>query len=248
MAGTIAEIPWGKEKEVYTDTFGEREHFLGQLGATPDGRMFRWCFSGGAIGAGERVQTAAATAADDQDLATAVAAAVGDMTYSLTTAGVIAANLYEDGYLLINDADGEGHLYAIKDHPAAGAAATLVVNLHEPIREATTTASTLVGLVKNPCKDVIIGAAGGNTGASIGVAPTEVTDNDYFWCQVSWVAAVLAEDTAMVIGDGIEKGVDVAGAFQLHDISANTDQRNLGELMQVAPAAGDSAVVLLDTM
>lgn len=245
MAGTIIEIPWGMEKQVYTTTFGDREPFLGQLGATPDGRLFRWSFSGGIIGAGERVETSPAVAADDQDLVLQAAAAVGDTTISVTTAGAIPANLYKDGYLFINDGAGEGHLYAIKSHPATTGAATLVVTLHEKVREALATATTLLGFVKNPCKDVIIGTAGGNAGASIGVAPTEVTNDDYFWCQVAWVAAVLAEDAAMIIGDGIEKGVDVAGAFQLHDVSANTDQRPLGELMQVAPAAGDSAVVLL---
>ena len=241
----IVSIPWGMEKEVYTTTFGEHEHFLGAPGMTPDGRLFHWAFSGGAIGAGERVETSPATAADDQDLAVQANGAVGDPTLSITTAGAVAANLYKDGYVMTNDGAGEGHLYAIRSHPATTGVATLVLTLHEKLREAVTTATTLVGLVKNPYKDVIIGTAAGNAGAVVGVAPTEVTDNDYFWCQAEGVSVVLAEDAAMVIGDGIELGVDVAGAFQLHDISANTDKRPLGELLQVAPAAGDSACVML---
>lgn len=245
MAGHIVEIPWGEEKEVYTTAFGGREHFLGQRGMTPDGRMFRWCFSGGAIGAGERVETSPAVAADDQDLAIAVAAAVGATTISVTTAGAITANLYQDGYIFINDGAGEGHLYAIRSHLAAANAATLVLNLYETVREALTTATSQAGLVKNPYKDVIVGTAGGNAGAVVGVAPTEITNDDYFWAQTDGPAAVLAEDPAMVIGDAIEMGVDVAGAMQLHDVSAETDRRPLGELMQVAPAATDSALVIL---
>ena len=243
MAGHYVEIPWGMDKEVYTTTFGGREMFLGQRGMTPDGRTFRWAFSGGAIGAGNRVETSPAVAADDQDL-TPAAASVGDTSISLTTAGAITINLYQDGYVFVNDAGGEGHLYGIKSHPAASNATTLKLTLHETVREAITT-SSLVGLVKNPYKDVIVGTAAGNAGAVVGVAPTEITDNDYFWCQTSGACAVLAEAAAMVIGDGIELGVDVAGAFQLHDVSAETDKRPLGELMQVAPDAGDFALVIL---
>ena len=237
-------IPWGQEKEVYSETFNNREMFLGAIGATPDGRVFRWAYSGGAIGAGERVETSPAVAADDQDLAVQAAGAVGDVTVSITSAATIAADLYKDGYLFTNDGAGEGHVYAIKSMPLVTGSATVVVTLREKLREAITT-STLVGFVKNPYKDVIIGTAASNAGATVGVAPTEVTDNDYFWCQESGVCAVLAGDAAMVIGDGIECGVNVAGAFQLHDVSAETDKRPLGELMQVAPAAGDSALVIL---
>ncbi len=239
-------IPWGQEKQVYTETFNNREMFLGAIGATPDGRVFRWCYSGGAISAGERVETSPAVAADDQDLAVQTAAAVGDTSVSITTGGAITVNLYADGYLSVNDADGEGHLYAIKSHKVAAGVETLVINLREPIREALVTGSgTLVGLVKNPYKDVIIGTAASTAGATVGVAPTVVANNTYFWCQESGVGICLAEDPAMVIGDGVEKGVDVAGAFQLLDVSAETNQHCLGELMQVAPAAGDHAVVLL---
>jgi len=93
MAGMIVELQWGQEKVVTSETFGVREHFLGQLGATPDGRLFRWCYSGGAIGAGERVETSPAVANDDQDLAVQAAAAVGDTTVSITSAAAIAPGL-----------------------------------------------------------------------------------------------------------------------------------------------------------
>ena len=245
MAGLYIELPWGSEKVVYTSTFGDREMFLGQRGMTPDGRTFRWCFSGGAIGAGERVETSPAVAADDQDLAVQTAGAVGDTSLYITTAGAVTVNLYQDGYVFTNDGAGEGHLYGIRSHPVITGGGTLLLTLHEPLREAVTTGTTLIGLVKNPYKDVIVGTAAGNAGAVVGVAPTEITDNDYFWAQTSGPAAVLAEATAMVIGDGIEMGVDVAGAFQLYDVSEETNKRPLGELMQVAPGAADSALVIL---
>jgi len=242
MAGHIIEIPWGAEKAVYTTAFGGREPFLGQWGMTPDGRMFRWAFSGGAIGAGQRVESAPTVAADDMDLAVAAAAAVGATTISVTTAGAIALNLYQDGYIYVNDVDGEGHLYCIRSHPAAANAATLVLTLHETVREALTVNSQ-AGLIRNKYKDVVIGAAGSNVGATVGVAPTEVTDDDYFWCQVAGYTAGLAEDPAWVVGDGLEIGVDVAGAFQLHDVSAETDKRPLGESVAIVPVAGDYGIM-----
>ena len=145
--GELVNIPWGQEKETTTT---RREHPLGAVGMTPDGRCFRWAFSGEAIGAGQLVMQKGAVANHDMDLATATAGSVGDTSITVTLGATAATlNQYEDGALYTNDGTGEGHLYAIRSNPAADASASLVLTLHDKIREATSTSDTLNGLIVN---------------------------------------------------------------------------------------------------
>ena len=106
--GELVNIPWGQEKETTTT---RREHPLGAVGMTPDGRCFRWAFSGEAIGAGQLVMQKGAVANHDMDLATATAGSVGDTSITVTLGATAATlNQYEDGALYTNDGTGEGHL------------------------------------------------------------------------------------------------------------------------------------------
>ena len=177
--GELVNIPWGAEKATTTT---KREHPLGAVGMTPDGRCFRWAFAGEAIGAGQLVMQKGAVANHDMDLATAAAAAVGATTITVTLGATAATkDQYEDGAIYINDGAGEGHLYAIREHPAADASASLVVTLHETVREALTTGTSLSGLIENDYKDVEIYDADDIDGPALGEAPTEVANDEYFW-------------------------------------------------------------------
>lgn len=243
MSGRFIEIPWGSEKVVYTDTFGDREMFLGQRGMTPDGRTFRWCFSAGAIPAGNGVQTGPTVATAQDDLVVGVHA-VDSTTIDVTTEAAIAANLYEDGYVYIHITPGVGYMYVIRDHLATTGAAVMTLNLHDKVVVALT-ATSRAGLMQNPYKDVIEQTAGGNVGAFLGVAPSVVTDNDYFWVQDSGIVNALHEDLAAVLGDAVELGENVAGAVQLHDVSGETNRAPVGIECNVATPAGEHGLILL---
>ena len=244
MAGTILELPWGSEKIVYTDSFGAREHFLGQKGMTPDGCLHRWAFSAGAIAAGETVEGAPAVATAVDNLAVQAAAAIGATVVNVTTEAAITADFYADGYIYTTNSAGVGYKYAIRSHLATTGAATMEITLHEPLIIAWTT-STIVGLMRNPFKDVVVGTAAANAAAILGVANAVVTDNDYFWVQVSGPANVLHEDTAAILGDGVGPGVNIAGAVQLHSSSEDTDKYPLGIEMAIATPAGEHGMIML---
>ena len=242
MMGELVNIPWGQEKEVTTT---RREHPLGARGMTPDGRCFRWAFSGEAIGAGQLVMQKGAVANHDMDLATAAAGSVGDTTITVTLGATAATlNQYEDGALYTNDGTGEGHLYAIRSNPAADSAASLVLTLHEKIREATSTSDTLNGLIENDYKDVEIYDADDIDGPALGVAPTEIANDSYFWLQTSGRAAVLIQGT-VVNGDAVEASQTTDGAVCLHDVSANTDQAPLGTCAGIIAVTTDYGYVNL---
>ena len=240
--GELVNIPWGAEKATTTT---KREHPLGAVGMTPDGRCFRWAFAGEAIGAGQLVMQKGAVANHDMDLATAAAAAVGATTITVTLGATAATeDQYEDGAIYINDGAGEGHLYAIRSHPAADASASLVVTLHETVREALTTGTSLSGLIENDYKDVEIYDADDIDGPALGVAPTEVANDEYFWLQTSGRAAVLIQGT-VVNGDAVEASQTTDGAVCLHDVSANTDQAPLGTCAGIIAVTTDYGYVNL---
>ena len=243
--GELVNIPWGQEK-VTTTT--KREHPLGAVGMTPDGRCFRWAFSGEAIGAGQVVMQKVAVANHDMDLATVTAAAVGATTITVTLGATAATkDQYEDGAIYINDGAGEGHLYAIREHPAADSAANLTVTLHETVREALTTGTSLSGLIENDYKDVELWDYNDIDGPALGVAPTEIADDTYFWLQTSGRAAVLLGGTTHpVLGDAIEASESADGAMQLHDASANTDREPLGTIAGVLAVTTDYGYVKLN--
>ena len=243
MMGELVNVPWGQEK-VTTTT--RREHPLGAVGMTPDGRCFRWAFSGEAIGAGQLVMQKGAVANHDMDLATATAAAVGATTITVTLGATAATlNQYEDGAIYINDGAGEGHLYAIRSNPAADASASLVVTLHETVREALTTGTSLSGLIENDYKDVELFDADAIVGPALGVAPAEVADNTYFWLQSSGRAAVFIQGTC-VLGDAVAASETTDGAVQLHDVSANTDREALGTVAGILAVTTDYGYIKLN--
>ena len=200
----------------------------------PDGRVFRYAFANGAIGAGQGVQSSIALANQDSDLVPA-AAAVGDKSVTLTFGTSpntdVTADEYANGYLFVNNVDGEGHVYRIKGtgaHVAADVSASPAVEIHlqdgDTIAEALTTSSK-VGLVANPYQDVIITPGGAQTARCVGYAAAEVADNSYFWAQTWGEAAVLAEGT-LVIFRPIRVSETTAGAVEEYEsnVAASEEQ------------------------
>lgn len=237
MADHIVSIPWGQEK---ISTTTRREHSLGTLGMTPDGRKFRWAFSDGALGAGTLLQQKAPTTTHDMDLAIQAARAVGDQTIAVTLeAGAATLDQYEDGWIHINDGAGEGHIYRIRSNPAAAASATLTVTLRQgdDVREALTVATSLAGLMENEWKDVATHATT-TVGQSAGVAPDEIADNSYFWCQRGGLASVLVEGT-LVLGETASPSTTTAGAVTPTSYAGTVESDIIGRVTSVVSVTTD---------
>ena len=220
--GIFVELGYGQEKVQGT----VQHHPLDTPGLMPDGRLFRYCFSDGAVVAGHLLQTKVPVADDDMDVVVAAAAAIAAKSISITTVSAILVDEYKDGFLYVNDGPGEGQCFRLGSHLAAGAAATLVLNLatDEEVITALTTAS-LVGLKWNKAKDVIDFPTT-PTGVPVGVTPMDVSDNRYFWAQVQGDAAVLIEDT-VVLGKGVIPGTTTAGSVKAQ-VDAGGDDPVIG--------------------
>jgi len=198
----------------------------------PDGRVFRYAFSNGAVGAGKGVQSSIALANQDTDLVPA-AAAVGAKSVTLTFGTSpntdVTADQYANGYLFVNDEAGEGHVYRIKGtgaHIAADVSASpaVVINLQDGDTIATAlTTSSEVGLVANPYQDVIITPGAAQTARCVGYAAAEVADNTYFWAQ-TWGEAALFADGTLVIFEPLRVSDGTPGAVENMAGGSNEEQ------------------------
>lgn len=237
----IVSIPWGQEK---ITTATRREHRLGQLGVDPSGRFFRWARNGTVALTAGKLLAAAGPVANHQDLVTAVAA-IGAQTVTVTLNGTASTlDQYEDGWLSVRDLTGEGHMYSIRSNPVAGATATMVATLRQgdDIRTALDT-TTQCSLLVNEMALVVI-APTTALGCIVGVSPVAVPASDYFWCQASGLATVLV-DTTWVIGQMVERSVNVAGGVTPVDYSGTAERGIIGQVHQTIPADTDHGVIKL---
>jgi len=187
---------------------------LGTRFAKYDGRVFRYAKAGGTLVAGNLIQSATlggATTTVQHDL-TPAAAAAG--TYAVTAAIKTTeqpADTFKDGWMAVTDGDAAnamGDLYLIKSHPLS--ATNIILTLHEPLKRAITTDSR-ISLLGNIYKDVIQAPKTTASGLAVGVCPTVVTDDYYFWLQTWGIANVLAK-TALVAGQNVQRDVVEAGS------------------------------------
>lgn len=154
-------------------------------------RVFYYAYAGGTdLAAGKLVEPASITPEVNKACGTAAAAGAYEVT-NITTA---AAQLYlAEGYLSVNDADGEGLTYKIKSSKANATTSTSTdVTLYDPIVTALTTSSE-VTLMHSPYWDLDLSAT--ITNHIVGVPPIPVTANYYFWCQTWGPCAVLQSST-----------------------------------------------------
>lgn len=182
---------------------------LGYRVAFADGRVYRYASNGTvALSPGQPVKPELIV---QSDKAVASAAAAG--TYAVTVTTSSAITTAEDGYLLMNDAAGEGILYRVKSAVANATTSTSTdFTLYDPIATALTTSSETT-FIPNPYKNLIECAA--ITDTVMGIPPITVTASTstttyYFWLQTWGLCPVYMEGTPVAgytaflgVGDGI---------------------------------------------
>lgn len=195
-------------------TSATQEQQLGTIGLTLDGRQFRYGKAGGTDLAPGKIAVAATQEANHANIACA-AAAVGDTQVTVTLgATAVTANQYAGGFLVINDANGEGIAYLISGHPAAALSTAVVITLAQSITVALTTSSE-ASLVLNPWSGAVISATD-QADAVVGVPNVTIPDGEFGWFQTRGVCSVLA-DEAITAGLALTIGTGVAGAVEALD-------------------------------
>src|SRR3990167_7358004 len=191
---------------------------LGSRAETADGRVFRAMEVGpdSALVRGNLLQ-GPANFANHINQVVGDAAAVNDMFINIDSGNTAAlVNGYADGFIVINDAAGEGIAYHVGGHAAwSGNATSVRINLTEPVEVALTADTSEVSLhsiwrnvIQNPTTA---------TNTAVGVADFAYAINDFFWGQVSGVTSVLQEATAAVsvVGGAYVPSDTTAGAVEI---------------------------------
>lgn len=243
MAFTYGSIwgDFGDEKVTGTTQL----HPLSTRMVLPDNRVYYYGQTDGAQTSGAICQSAVGIANHDMDLAVNTASA-GDKSLSITLGGTLATeDQYKDGYVYVNDAAGEGHLYKIRQHDAISSGAAGTFNLYDGDTIATGfAAAALVGLVKNPYKDFIVYPTTA-TGHAVGVVATDFDDDDFGWVQTWGPAAVLC-DVAFVIGNHVRVSDNVAGSGEpLDRDGTHENEETIGVASLIAPVTTDYGYVNL---
>lgn len=196
-------------------TNSTKVHTLGTIAETADGRVYRYSQAGGTALAAGKLNVAATVNADATNKTVAATVAAGQYSVVMDAGGAIAANVYDDGFLTVNDATGEGITYAVAGHSTTSGAAELTVQLKEPLVVGLTVDVSEVSLTQSPWGKVVISVTD-QADMPVGVANTAVTAAYYGWVQTRGVAAVLA-DEAITAGLAVTTGTGVAGAVEALD-------------------------------
>ena len=245
-------------KPAVADPFTESSTQLWPLGTELKygDRTFRYAQMDGAVTAGKLLQQAIHVAHHTNNTITnadAVAGsyshAAGSTTISLDTAGDtdLTADQYAEGYLIFNDATGEGQMLRIKSHPAHnhGDDPSVVITTYDPLKTTIVKNSSQCSLVKNPYKDVLIAPVGDETGAVVGATVIDMTDDYFGWVQTNGPAAVFADET-LVIGHAAHRSDTTAGTCMPKGADDVTVQ--IGQVMASGVVDTEYAMIMLNLM
>ena len=224
---------YGQEKE----TTSSKKRRLGSKMVLPDGRTFFYGSTGEAITAGKIAMGKATSGGHIKDLVIAAAVSanasgIGAITVTNATTAISGSEYYtgsrgdvgdyEDGYIFVNDAAGEGQIWPIWRHSAATSSGTLTIDLFENDFVATAlTTSSEVGLAKNIYTAAEVFDVNDIDGVVVGIPNRDLASGYYGWFQTSGPAAVLTNGT-VVVGKNMMTGstTDGSGDVMADDSSA----------------------------
>jgi hypothetical protein len=244
---------YGMEKETSTS----KKRRLGTKMVLPDGRTFYYGYTGEAITAGKIAMVPATSSGHIIGLAIAAAVSanasgIGAITVTNATTAISGSAYYtgtrgdvgdyEDGYIFVNDEAGEGQVFPIWRHSAAGTSGTLTIDLFENDFVATAlTTDSDVGLAKSQYAALEIWDVNDIDGVVAGVPARDIASGSYGWFQTSGPAAVLTTGT-VVVGKNVMTGeTDGAMVVMADDSSA---EFLIGGVINVAGAGAYSLVDL----
>jgi hypothetical protein len=238
-----ADIIIGKGGSQYgtANPYAESATQLFPLGSTLvyGNNVYRYVEVGGtAVTAGKLLQHAAVVADHSNMTATATTAA-GETAISVETGGTdLTLNQYADGYLWVNDVNGEGQMLRVKSNPAHDHSAdpSVVITTYDALATALTTSSQL-SLLENPNTNLIVAPAA-ETGALMGATVIDMTADYYGWAVIKGPAALLTVGT-LVVGNAAVRSGGTAGG-----VAPATDNvlQEVGDVMAVSASTEYSLI------
>lgn len=195
--------------------------------------------------AGSAIQGAApAHGEQEDDIVVAAIAAIGALTIELTstanldTAPNDVADDFKDGYLLVNDADGQGQMHRIKSNEAFSGTDDSTFTLYSALKVALATSSQ-VGIIRNPFYKTVVTAAT-LTGVFLGTNHlAAITADYYYWIATRGIVPAVPQ-AAISMGTMVVVGTQ-AGKFNA--LSAFTTEIIVGQ--PATPGVADTEQFML---
>ena len=218
------------------DPFAESSTQLFPLGSKLiyNDREFRYGKNGGsAITAGKLVQHVTEVA-HHTNCASTAAVSAGETAISIETNGTdLTADQYAEGYLFVNDVNGEGQCLKVKSHPAHDHSSdpSVVITCYDDLATALTTNSELT-LMPNPYSGLVVAPATA-TGACVGATTIDTTASYYAWFQTKGPAALLTDGT-ITLTEPVVRSNGTAGAVEVLDSDADAEGQVIGQTMCVS--------------
>jgi hypothetical protein len=218
-------------QDITTLSTTKQEQF-GAMGATPDGRIFRYAgFGGTSTIAPSQLLVAKAYTANYYGLAITAVGTGGQTTGNLLAgstqlvltngATAITQDQFAEGYLEVIQTSGTNEgpvLYKIKGNTAAAATTgyvTVFLNQDEPLRNAETLVAGTDTASLNPSPYAAVApsaTAGQVAGVSVVQTPNSSTVTNYGWVQTQG-SCILTNDAGgnLTVGEGIAQSTTTAG-------------------------------------
>jgi len=245
---------YGDEKTAQSTKIGNLP--LGMEMTLPDGRRFAHAQASAALGAGVIVGTIAGTVGHGNGStfgliasATATYNAVGDTTVRVACVSAAATlDQYADGFVNVQKSAGIGEVYRVKSNKvAASTGVELEIELYpqDALKTAWTAGSTTIALRKSPYKDATVYSTSAAVGPVMGVTPTAISANFYFWVQRKGPAgvrcAVIMTDGVPVVASSTVSG-SAMPAISAYQVANLYGSQHIGKAMN-ACASTEAALV-----
>jgi len=209
-----------------------KDHVLGQPVQTVDGRKFRYAKCGATATVTGDCYSSAAQDAQFQTMATAAATAIGgNIVYTTNGTTTVAANDFDEGYLMISSSTGIGQSSFILSHTTGASGAAVNYTIADPMKVALVAAASTVTVIKNPFDDVVIQAAT-PVASTAGIAQFAIVAAEFGWIQTGGPAACLWDTTVGAVDNlGVAPSTTTAGTVTV----AYAASAIIGMSMQVVP-------------
>ncbi len=218
-----------------------REWPLGQLGETPDGRLFRYALNGAVITVAANLYQSAVPDAGLDTLAITANAAIGAKTLAITNgAAAIVEDEWAFGTACIEETLGTS--YPIKTHGSDGGSGGVTLTFQDgvTIQAALTTATETVNVLKSPYRDIVIHGSV-PTAMPVGVPLVVFGIAQYGWIQTHGITNILVDAAdGWTAGWAVRPSDDHDGAVQGFDADAASNAADTGIVGKCAYAGVDT--------
>jgi len=245
---------YGDEKRTSSTKIGSLP--LGTRMVLPDGRLFvhAKCSATAGIAGNVYMCTQGVCSGDGayiKDMAPAATVSAAATTITLTAGATTAVteDLFEDGYVFVNDVTGEGECYKIKSNNSTAAGSTFTVTLYETddVKTALPAGTSQVGIHECEWHSLtVISADTVMTGPLAGILPVAVTASYYCWVQRRGVCAALTDGT-VIVGEPVTPSGALAGAVAVHAVASTSTVKlatKIGNCLNVAASTEYSLIDL----